>query len=213
MVVFYGLEIAHIAKTAMYAPPEFGQFFPDGMPMAEPAIETGQGAPLKCPKCGLINLAGALSCECGYDFITHTWIAGKRRYPTHTDHLQGVGGWLLLFCIGTTILNPLILTLTPLPATLSPLGLVIVCAMTALSVYTGISLWRVASNALTWVKIYLAVSLGVQCLELFGELVRRPNTVGALVGIPATLAWLAYFMKSKRVRATFGSNLRGPRWL
>lgn len=133
--------------------------------------------------------------------------------PTHTDHLQGVGGWLLLFCIVTTILNPLVLILTPLPNTLSPPGLVIVCAMTTLSVCTGISLWRVASNALTWAKIYFAVLLCVQCLGLLGKLVRTPNRVGALLGITVTLAWLAYFMKSKRVRATFGSNLRRPRWL
>jgi len=131
----------------------------------------------------------------------------------HTDPLRGVRGWLLLFCIITTILRPLLLILTPLPANLTTLGLVILCAMTVLSVFTGISLWGVTSDALMWAKIYLVASLGVLCLELLGGLVRRPNPVGPLVGIATTLAWLAYFMKSKRVRATFGSNLRRPRWL
>ena len=144
---------------------------------------------------------------------------------------KGVGGWLLLLCLGLTVFTPLltmgslamgvreslsyfdqfpgILVMTVIDTILS-LGLV------AFSIYAGTGLWSIRPGAVQMAKRFLLCFLGYQAIAAI-----LPFTAGlpsaATEAMIATVArdlfrgviyfavWYSYLNKSKRVIATYHS--------
>jgi hypothetical protein len=147
--------------------------------------------------------------------------------------LKGVKGWLLLMCISLTILDPSSIVLNSIIMTnltkpyfdkhVELLRMVLIngtCSigLAVFSIYTGLSLWKVLPNALTTAKKYLiAISLysvfslflpalvGFQAGSIKG--ISGSNIFNSLLTILYASAWYLYLKKSRRVKATYGSNL------
>lgn len=133
------------------------------------------------------------------------------------SELYGVRGWLLLFCIVITILNPLVAIAgatrsEPFPAMAFELGIAALC------VRTGVAVWRKAENALRSLKVYFLVLLSIATLGLLASIILKqpylkrdlstdPGQEACLQTVAFVLFWWAYFKKSRRVKATFGRNL------
>jgi hypothetical protein len=120
---------------------------------------------------------------------------------------NGVQGWLLLFCVGLTILGPFgLLTLNGSirPITGMSLGRVAHCIY---GIYVGTAIWRRKSNALIHLKVFFVTGLMLASLFLVQ---RFGNTHAMEIGLGNILvifAWWFYFSNSKRVRVTLGRNL------
>jgi hypothetical protein len=89
--------------------------------------------------------------------------------------------------------------------------------LAAFSIYTGLTTWRARPNALKLIKVYFIVTLALPCLMILRlstnikEIVQQspsenPVANGLKVLIVVAI-WWSYFAQSKRVKATFGSNL------
>jgi hypothetical protein len=147
---------------------------------------------------------------------------------------KGVKGWLLLLCVSLAILDPLagFINLMAVTDALKPyfhqdpalfklvlIGGVCSICLFVYSIYAGVSLWRVAPNAVTSAKRYLVVLFHYSFFSLF-----LPHLVGLsektqpeiykvypinnlIVMLYASL-WYLYIRKSKRVKATYGED--GP---
>ena len=144
--------------------------------------------------------------------------------------LRGVGGWLLLFCVGLTILSPLV-TLSTIVVGFgeSPevfdefprlriimLAETVLCGtMMAFSVYAGICLWTIRPGAVRIAKCYLLCLLGAQTISAIlpfaANLPAEANE--AMLGEVAkdsirtviyVAIWYSYLNCSERVRATYG---------
>lgn len=135
---------------------------------------------------------------------------------------KGVRGWLLLFCIGLTILAPIramvetsssykmfsdyfgrVPNLQAFWITLTLLNV----GLTIYGVVVGVNLWRVRSGAVRDAKRFLwcllAFSAGALFLPiLFGVPVASIAYVKP-AGILAFFVWFFYLKKSKRVKATY----------
>ena len=137
----------------------------------------------------------------------------------------GVGGWLLFYCIVWTIAAPiyavydlfhLIGLLKYLPEGSVKIWALLVIALEwaflPIGVYSGIKLWRIDSNAVSFNRKcwYGALVLCV-VISLLG-LVMVPRYDGARVFVfwiktgAAAWIWLAYLKKSRRVQNTYGGG-------
>lgn len=130
----------------------------------------------------------------------------------HHRGLQGVGGWLLFFCIALIILGPLVtfVQVMNLP-NVDPLAMGLEFARAAFGIAVGIFLWNVRPVAFTLLWIYFGFVALMAVLGIIGFAVleqKRPEdlTVSVRALIYVTI-WFLYFRKSERVRATFGRNL------
>jgi hypothetical protein len=81
------------------------------------------------------------------------------------------------------------------------------------SLVVGLQVWRVAPDALTWVKAYFISVTAWEVLRITYVVITNPHRgfdfqmafrVRTLVWVAI---WSAYFCKSERVRATFGRDL------
>jgi hypothetical protein len=139
-------------------------------------------------------------------------------YPSTVDPLNGIRGWLLLFCLGLVLIQPLALFFEALnsgDAFVGGFDLV----FAAFAIYTGIVLWRVATKALRAVKVYFVAGLVMATIAIVGGILTAPAAVASTppsqdnflaVGIRMLIGvaiWWSYFKKSKRVKATYGANL------
>jgi len=145
---------------------------------------------------------------------------------------KGVRGWLLLFCVGLTILAPL-LTVFSLISGLSEsaevfeqfpglrivyfVDAVLSAGLMAFSMYAGISLWTIRPGAVKIAKTYLLCLLGYQVIAAV-----LPFTAGlpsaANQYLIASAAqdtfktiiyfgvWYSYLCQSERVRATYAQS-------
>lgn len=137
----------------------------------------------------------------------------RRKHP-----LYGAGGWLLLFCIGTAIANPLI-TIVQVLHSKNVLTAVLAFALAAFALDVGVSLWRLRPDALSVTKVYFIVLLVLAGVEILGWLytfnaakeAAEPGPDSGLWSAARLILfvgiWWSYFKKSKRVKVTFGRNL------
>lgn len=138
--------------------------------------------------------------------------------PRAAGELRGVAGWLLVFCIWVTIVDPL-MDLRLLQyiryVTLNPM-LVVSLLLTAYGIFVGIQTWMAKPGAIVLLRIYFAVvglALAASIVMFFVSYSRYPGVeiwsfalswlrIGAFLG-----CWVSYFRVSQRVRNTFGTNL------
>ena len=118
--------------------------------------------------------------------------------------LDSISGWLLFFIITLIFINPafnFIVLITDLSQYLF-FDIISILAFIALSIFSGISLWRKESFALQFTKIFLIVSLITNLLTsiLYWEF-------DFFSGILYFVIWIAYLYSSERVRNVYG-NLR-----
>jgi len=135
-----------------------------------------------------------------------------------TDKIKGVGGWLMLFAVILTIIQPLYLLFDVIanPSFYSYssgvydlASLLWVLGIAIWGIVVGISIWKVKEKAIVWAKEFLIISLvigvvftflysGLYTLEeqdiLFVELFRSLIFFGI---------WFSYLSVSKRVKNTF----------
>jgi hypothetical protein len=142
---------------------------------------------------------------------------------------KGVGGWLLLFCLGLTVFSPL-LTIGSLAASYSDSsqyfdqfpGLLVVTVidtllsvgLMAFSIYAGTGLWRIRPGAVQMAKRYLLCFLGYHVvaaiLPFMAGLPSEANEAmiaqiakDTFRGVIFVAIWYSYLNKSKRVSATY----------
>lgn len=135
--------------------------------------------------------------------------------------LRGVGGWLLFFCIGFTILWPM-WTLSQYALShfvfRGPAGAAALLRL-LLGIATGVVLWMGKPAAINLLRIYFALT-GVLLLWSFVNWGRffirysdfsprllQPLVTGLGLSIVLFVAGVLYFSRSERVRATYGSTL------
>jgi hypothetical protein len=150
--------------------------------------------------------------------------------------LTGVQGWLLLLCMCLTIFDPLtaILNIIVVTHLTRPhfveqpgfLRLIVIngtctIGLVVLSLYAGISLWRVLPGAvgaakryLTMVFLYAVVATYLPALvglpeKLFQEVIPASLINGAITILYAA-GWYHYLNRSKRVRATYTHPASSP---
>ena len=145
---------------------------------------------------------------------------------------KGVKGWLLLLCVSMAILTPMtgLISIMAVTDTLKPYfdqdpalfklvlisGICNICLL-VYSMYAGVSLWRVAPNAVTSAKRYLVVLFHYSFFSIFlPQLVGlsektqteiyKTNPIYNLMVMFEVFIWYLYIRKSKRVRATYGEG-------
>lgn len=148
---------------------------------------------------------------------------------------RGVGGWLLLFCVSLTFLNPAmtaynvfqtdeatrsVLARYPALNTLTQIDAVVGIIIAGLSIYAGIAMWRVRPGAVRAARIFLIVGLIYAVIApftpLFADLPQRANDAimsaafsSAGRGAIYYFIWLSYLSSSRRVRTTY-ANIAAP---
>jgi len=142
---------------------------------------------------------------------------------------KGVGGWLLLFCLGLTVFSPLI-TIGSFAASYSQSsryfdrfpGLLVITVidtflslgLMAFSIYAGVCLWRIRSGAvqtakkyLLWFLVYLAIAAVLPFMaglpSTANDTLLAEAAKNTFRGFIYFAIWYSYLNKSKRVRATY----------
>ncbi|MGC8551136.1 MAG: hypothetical protein ACP5M4_15770 [Acidobacteriaceae bacterium] len=165
-----------------------------------------------CSKCACELPNNAVYClRCG-----ETLVRVAPSFGEVEDTLRGVGGWLLLFCVGLAIVAP---ALDVIHAFQNPLllSLTLLMMIAAYQLFVGVLLWKVAPGALGNLKVYFiaVVVLGVVCLGAGMAVLASPRLslysgrflLDGVRALLSTLLWWLYFHKSRRVRNTYGRNL------
>lgn len=145
---------------------------------------------------------------------------------------EGVGGWLLLFCIILTVVTPILLFFHALPGFGDEFGAVAeaypgigkafwvetlgYAAVTCYGIWVGIMLWRRHPRGKTWAKNYLRVRLGLfifLSLIIYSMMADVSGSVeyhftsslmtGVVMEFLFFALWFGYFSKSKRVTNTY----------
>ena len=143
---------------------------------------------------------------------------------------KGVKGWLLLFCIILTVINPLITVFNlvggyneskayfaayPGLQTLFAIDSVLSIGLVAFSIFAGISLWMIRPNAVKIAKIWLFSFLAYSILIIFLPYAAGlpSSALNDMIGqvIVETIRslvffgiWFSYLLVSTRVRQTYG---------
>jgi drug/metabolite transporter (DMT)-like permease len=117
--------------------------------------------------------------------------------------LIGVQGWLLFLCVIMAILSPLTIFLNALSTNI-PFVATIQVLYSALSVMSGVLLWRSKKIGLKMAKITLFVYVGVVVLSGLAYQHESSYMVGLTLGAMVYPAiWFTYLTKSRRVKNTF----------
>ena len=151
---------------------------------------------------------------------------------------DSVRGWLLLLCIGLTVISPAFGVLNGLgtlglvateASELTAMGVaylvmeaVISFAFVGFALYAGVSLWRIRPGALNLAKLFFVMVLVVSIAELlilvvldipqFYEDILMPMAiVFAIRAFIFCIIWFNYLNKSKRVLATY-EGLESTEW-
>lgn len=142
---------------------------------------------------------------------------------------EGVKGWLLVLCVCLTIFDPLaiLLNLVIITTVLKPLfakhdGLLRlimvngICSigLAVYSIYAGMSLWKIAPNAVITAKRYLYVAFIYSIASIFlpylmglpedlQSQITGNTTFNSLITLIYFIAWYQYLCRSRRVKATY----------
>lgn len=146
------------------------------------------------------------------------------------EKYKGVGGWLLFFCVGLTILSPLrgafaliqgynqsnpYFDRFPGLRTLTMIDMPVSIALMGFSIYAGVGLWSIRPGAVRTAKRFLIVTLVYLVVSSFFlpfivELPERATSAmlpeivkGFFQGLVFVVIWLMYLNKSRRVKATY----------
>ncbi len=176
-----------------------------------------------CADCRAENPASAQFCSgCGARLFRPGSGSPTAEAGTASGGLRGVRGWLLFYCIVTTILAPFFFVAQAASSGDTVVWLIHL-VFAGLAIATGVSLWAVRRSALRLVKVFFISMLCVALLPLIGSLIASLShqgltratgvspaddgltSAGQTFGYVAT--WWLYFSKSKRVKATYGANL------
>ncbi len=177
----------------------------------------------QCPECGREVVDGTRFCFCGIDLALP---------PIPPP--RGVGGWLLFFCIQTTILAPLVTAVNVLVVVLALVGgagpplrgklgtfvafnLALGVVVAGVGMYAGVRLWSLSPGALRVARAYLVLLGGVAVMQgvLPGVLGMPKQTLDDMVAHSVMLAiatagsaafWWLYLSHSRRVKATFDES-------
>ncbi len=147
---------------------------------------------------------------------------------------KGVKGWLLLLCVSMAILTPItglvsLMTVTDIlkphfdedPSLFKLVLITGICNICLLvySMYAGVSLWRIATNAVRNAKRYFIALFHYSFFSIFfpqlvglsektlTDVYKTSPLLNLMVMFEAFL-WYLYLRKSKRVKATYGEG--GP---
>ena len=156
----------------------------------------------------------------------------ESNYTQIETKYKGVRGWLLLFCLGLTAFGPLItignlfnsyeelnpyFDLFPGLLNLWIIDSILSICLIIFAIYTGFMLFSIRPGAVKTAKIYLFVALGYSTIAslLLPFIAGLPSEVtqnilqegiGKFIGACITFAiWYSYLLKSKRVKATYGT--------
>ncbi len=145
---------------------------------------------------------------------------------------KGIKGWLLLLCISLTILDPatMLLNLFIMSNLAKPFfethrnlfnlilaNGIFTTGLMVFSIYAGLSLWRLAVNAVVTAKRYfkaIFIYSGVTIFlpDIFGvsdNLYKKfggNNLLNSLITMCYAIIWYLYLTKSKRVRWTYNQQ-------
>jgi len=133
---------------------------------------------------------------------------------------NGIGGWLLIYCISLTTLAPVSVLLFYSFAfrrhVFNP-GIVLDLARVLYGAMVGIFLWTRRPAALALLRIYyIAVAASIvlfalqnyaYSLRVHGSIFLRTTLPSLMINAAITLLWFAYFCRSVRVKNTYGRNL------
>ncbi len=134
----------------------------------------------------------------------------------------GVRGWLLFFCIAITILSPVVAfsqsaALIRRRGLQTNTGTLIYVGRAAYGIVVGIFLWMGHPVAMFLLRIYFAllsfsILIAVLLVVLAGLRGASPVAISesaapAMQLTTYVLIWVSYFLKSVRVRNTYGRNL------
>lgn len=143
--------------------------------------------------------------------------------------LYGVKGWLLLFCLLLTVIDPVVVLANLFAQTEGARALydlqpeifkifvitgVLGIALAVFSMFSGLSLWKIAPNAVRTARRYLIAEAAFSFVPLllpafFGVPYNSPEGVpnlylfNALATTAYASAWYAYLSRSRRVRVTY----------
>jgi hypothetical protein len=149
--------------------------------------------------------AAAATAPARIDPIQNEYIAS--RLSPELQELKGIGGWLMWFCVSMIVIKPL---LDFSEADLSrPVTIAFATLLAALSLTTGITVYKRKPSAFKWLKWYFGVYLAIMLLAAAADASEGSSKalVGDLRGVFYVFIWVLYFTRSKRVLANFGRNL------
>ena len=148
-------------------------------------------------------------------------VVAKKEFIPEVDELTGnplcgVRGWLLFFCVLTSIVHPLQVVAAIANGKQKPMEILIATILAGTSCLVGILLWIRSERALEMTKYYLYGLIVFGCLIFLLTLmmdVHKASTIASaekiadsLMILPFPLIWTVYFKKSERVRLTYGRN-------
>jgi hypothetical protein len=165
----------------------------------------------------------------GYDIRQEENEAADTSLAPAEPRYKGVGGWLLLLCLGLTVFTPL-LTIRLLAMGFSESskyfnqfpGLLVITVtdtvlslgLMAFSIYAGTGLWSIRPGAVQMAKQYLLCFLGYQAIAaILPFMAWLPSAatkamigtiaMNTLRGVIYFAVWYSYLNMSKRVTATY----------
>ncbi len=172
-----------------------------------------------------INESSKTTCQ-------HSTLSKGSPVPAFPQH-KGIGGWLLILCLGFTVFSPLI-TLVQLIVeynnasnysdrfpdlmVVTVIDIILSLGMTTFSIVAGINLWQIRPGAIQLAKKYLLCVLGYCVIAaILPFMAGLPSSANSALGSHAVKVifmggiyfaiWYSYLNKSQRVRATFAASM------
>lgn len=137
----------------------------------------------------------------------------QREITVARQEPYGVRGWLFVFCLSATFLTPLIV-LGQLPPNSKPnIWTLLILAIAAFSMVTGINLWRVSEKAIAILRAYFIFLVVFEIYTIvYNYTVLGQHDVLHHLALGArdllsVVIWALYFHLSDRVKNTYGVNL------